>query len=257
MKITIKTLKFIQIFIVGIALFGLNSCSIFKRNRRITTVQGIENNEGGFSHFVYASKNQTSKAIIVILSGDGGWLEFTDELAQKFSNAGYNTLGVNSRNYFWEKRTPDETTDFLFGIIKKYQSLWKERRIVLIGYSFGADIVPFVYNRLPKRTQRQIKVIQLLSPFKTTDFKVSLGDLININSDDKTYNVEDELNKIEIPVVCYYGEQEIPKPMQILKKENISFINLKGGHRYINACDTIVSCVKASLRLTHNNLFAF
>ena len=252
-----KTLKLTPVILLAIALLTLNACSVFKRNRRVNAAQGTENIEGEFSHYVYSSQNKTSNTIIMILSGDGGWMEFNDALAQHFSKAGYNTLGINSRNYFWQRRTPQETTNFLVGVLKKYQLIWKNKEVVLIGYSFGADVIPFIYNRLPKKNQRQVKAIHLLSPFKTTDFRVKVSDLINLADDNKTFSVEQELIKIKIPIICFYGEEETSKPLENLKMKNLLHKKLKGGHKYINAYETIVSSVKASLLSVENNNFAF
>ncbi len=203
--------------------------------------KGTLNNDFGLPLILYRSSHLLTSKMIVLLSGDGGWMAFNDSLATRFSKAGYNVIGFNCRTYFWHQKTPEQTSDDFALLLRKYSALWKAKNIILSGYSFGADVVPFLYNRLPADLKSKVNTLQLLSPFLSTDFKIYLTDLINLGDDQRTYKVKDEVKKIKIPVYCFYGTKENPKPLEDLKGKNIFIKLLPGDHHYTGGYRTIVS----------------
>jgi len=172
---------------------------------------------------------------MIFFSGDGGWLDFDDQLASGFAAEGFETVGFNSRTYFWTGRTPQQTADDVMQLISKYSSLYKTNRIYLCGYSFGADVVPFIYNRLVPSMKNKVVAVTLLSPFASTDFMIHTSDLLNISGDDKPYKVRPEVEAIKIPVFCFYGEREHPRPLDSIQKRNFSLRLLPGDHHYDSA----------------------
>lgn len=181
---------------------------------------------------IYPSADTTSRKLLILFSGDGGWMDFEDQLSEGFASEGFETIGFNSRTYFWTARTPEQTAGDITQLINKYSKLYKTNRIYLCGYSFGADIVPFIYNRLPPYLKNKVVALELLSPFASSDFMVHTSDLLNIAGDDKLYKVQPEIEAVKIPVFCFYGEKEDPKPMEFVQKRNFSLRTLPGDHHY-------------------------
>ena len=72
------------------------------------------------------------------------------------------TVGLNSLKYFWKARTPEEATRDVARILRHYLAAWHKERVLLIGYSFGADVLPFVVNRLPAELRAHIVSVSLL-----------------------------------------------------------------------------------------------
>ncbi|WP_316842011.1 AcvB/VirJ family lysyl-phosphatidylglycerol hydrolase [Pedobacter gandavensis] len=224
-----------------VTLLLLSGCGLFLRNRK-TAHAGIEKYDYDLPVILYPSEVPASRKLIFVLSGDGGWLDFEDQLAQQFSKKGFQTVGFNTRNYFWVQRTPEELSQHLLLLLRTYRRMYHANEIYLCGYSFGADIIPFAYNRLPYLAKNRIKGIQLCSPFASSDFKVRTLDLLNIAADDKPYKVIPELKKISIPILCYYGEDENPKALKDISLKNFQLILLPGSHSYeAAALETIVS----------------
>lgn len=218
--------------------FALSGCALFKRNR-VAAHNGIEKDDFGLPFFLYPPKNDSlkrpSRKLVVLLSGDGGWIKFDDELALQFAKKGYITLGFNSRSYFWEQRTPEKTAEDIDLLIRSYHLKYRFNTIYLCGYSFGADVLPFVYNRLSPKMKRRVVALQLLSPFRTTAFKVHLGDLINTSNDNYPYVLDREIKKINIPTFCFYGIDESTKALGDFKQKNFYLDSLKGTHTYDEA----------------------
>jgi len=214
------------------ALISLTGCSLLKRDR-ITRHNGIQRSDFDLPVFVYpAADSNKTQTLVIMLSGDGGWLDFEDALSLQFSKEGFNTVGFNSRDYFWEQKTPRQTTEDLSELLHIYIQQYRPQNIILCGYSFGADVVPFIYNRLQPRLKRRVSAVALMSPFATTDFKVHTTDLLNIAKDNRKYKVRTEIERIRVPIFCFYGKDEDPKAQQGFVKPNFYLKLLAGDHSY-------------------------
>ncbi|TDG35934.1 hypothetical protein EZJ43_11315 [Pedobacter changchengzhani] len=218
-----------------VCITTLNSCALLKRNR-VAEHNGIEKDDYDLPIFLYPVKKKPSvkrsKKLVIFLAGDGGWIKFEDDLATKFTKKGFITIGFNSRSYFWKKKTPDETSEDISSIIKKYSLKYRITKVYLCGYSFGADVLPFVYNRLSPLVKKKVVALEMLSPYCTTDFMVHFADLINKSNDRYQYNVDSEITKIKIPIYCFYGKEEEQKPLATFQQANFFLGLLDGDHHY-------------------------
>jgi len=214
-----------------ISFFLLSGCGLLLKNRQINH-HGVATNDFDLPVITYPSADFASRKLLILFSGDGGWMDFEDQLSTGFAAQGFETIGFNSRTYFWSAKTPAQTAADIVMLINKYATLYKTNRIYLCGYSFGADVVPFIYNRLPSSMKNKVVALELLSPFASSDFMVHTSDLLNLAGDDKLYKVKPEVEAVKIPVFCFYGEREESKPMEMVRKRNFSLKLLPGDHRY-------------------------
>ncbi|MBF7091603.1 hypothetical protein IUY40_08625 [Flavobacterium sp. ALJ2] len=60
---------------------------------------------------------------------------------------------------------------------------------------FQAEILPFVYNRIPEKIKKNFTGLVLLSPSKETFFEVHVSELLDINNA-SGFSVPDEINKM-------------------------------------------------------------
>src|SRR5205085_3432674 len=95
----------------------------------------------------------------IIISGDGGWMSIDRAVAKHLAGKGIGTVGWNSLKYFWDAKTPDQISKDLNRVILYYVSAWKKQKVVVMGYSMGADAVPFMVNRLPSSTRKFIQAL--------------------------------------------------------------------------------------------------
>ncbi|MBB5621426.1 type IV secretory pathway VirJ component [Pedobacter cryoconitis] len=212
-------------------IFLFSGCGILVKTRA-TNHHGVETDDFNLPVINYSSAIPSSKRLLLLFSGDGGWLDFEDQLATGFAQKGFHTIGFNSRSYFWDGKTPQQTADDIALLIYKYSTLYNTRVIYLAGYSFGADVVPFIYNRLPEAMKNKVVALELMSPYFTSDFKVHTSDLLNLAGDDRQYKVQPEIEAVNVPIFCFYGEKEDPKPMEKLQKKNFTLKILPGDHHY-------------------------
>ncbi|MDT1115704.1 AcvB/VirJ family lysyl-phosphatidylglycerol hydrolase, partial [Pseudomonas aeruginosa] len=85
----------------------------------------------------------------------GGWADLDQQLGEILQSRGMSVLGWDALNYFWKHRKAEEVAQDLDKAIRTYSELWNLPRVVLIGFSFGADVMPSAYNRLPPETQEK------------------------------------------------------------------------------------------------------
>ena len=175
----------------------------------------------------------SSKPIIIYYTGDGGFNSFSTEFAKQFNSKGYSVISFNCLKGFWRSKAPEESALEASNLISYYESEWKKKQIVFIGYSFGADVVPFIFTRLPKNQADDVKKIILLSPSNHTDFEVHLTEMMGKNRKGAN-NVPTEINKInQKPILILSGEKEEGSlNFSDLKFTNYQKITIPGGHHY-------------------------
>lgn len=197
-----------------------------------------------------SAANDTSKPIVFYITGDGGWNNFSKNLSQAFANKGYPVIALNAKEYFWKKKTALQSAVAITRVIKTYQSKWKRKNILLLGYSFGADVMPFIFNLLPPDLVAQVVNINLLSPSSHTDFEIHILDMfgaVNTNG----WPVVASINKISgKPITIIFGNEETNFPKNQLTIKNYIIIQLNGGHHYdgdeSKVCNTIVRYIPKS-----------
>lgn len=174
----------------------------------------------------------TTEPMIVYITGDGGMKKFSANVIESFHQKNYPVVALNALKYFWSKKTPQQAAKDVAALIKYYQSQWGSNHgILLIGYSLGADVLPFIYTSLPTDITAEVKQVVLLSPSLYTDLEVHVSDMLG-KSSNKGMSVPTEINKITgKPLLLVFGEEE--------KEFNLSALSipyqkltLPGGHAY-------------------------
>ncbi len=171
--------------------------------------------------------------MVVIISGDGGWANIDRSLGEYFASKGIPVVGLNSLKYFWKRRTPDVAGTDLERIINHYSALWKKDKVLLVGYSRGADVLPFMANRLPVEVQKKVTGVALLGLEETVDFQFHLSDWLGGGSGKNALPVKPEVEKLKgLNVLCFYGQDEDKSLCQQLDTSWVKVIQTKGGHHF-------------------------
>src|SRR5438270_3071624 len=82
--------------------------------------------------------------LAVLLSGDGGWAVTDRGIAERLTQGGIPVVGWNALRYFIRRKKPDRVARDLERVLRTYLPLWHKEKVILIGYSFGADVMPFL-----------------------------------------------------------------------------------------------------------------
>jgi len=173
--------------------------------------------------------------LAIMLSGDGGWAGIDRDLSDAMNRAGIPVVGFDSLRYFWKARTPDSTAQDVVRVMRYYQSQpqWKRSRILLIGYSQGADVMPFVLNRLPADLRAQVATALLIGMGDKASFEFHVTNWIKSN--DKGLPTLPEAEKLPRGLaLCVYGVEDKEAVCPKLNKAGspVRILALKGGHHF-------------------------
>lgn len=151
---------------------------------------------------------QPGELFAVIYSGDGGWRDLDKTIAEILARRGVPVVGMDSLRYFWRAKTPDQVARDLAAILSVYRERWDTPRAVLIGYSFGAGVLPFAVNRLPAGERAAVVQLSLLGLEPTAAFEFHVEGWLGGRADEGL-DVLPELGRIDPALIqCVYGEEE-------------------------------------------------
>ncbi|KQY26529.1 virulence factor [Caulobacter sp. Root487D2Y] len=171
-------------------------------------------------------------AMAVLYSGDGGWGPLDRGVARVLANDGIPVLGVNSLRYFLVKRPPRTVADDLADQLRRHQAKWGRRKIVLVGYSFGADALPALVPLLPPDLRGQIQRIVLIGAGPHGDLAFHPASWLNRASAD-SFPVAPAVEALKgLPMTCIYGDRERLDICPSLPASTIRQVRLHGGHHF-------------------------
>ncbi|HEU0063823.1 MAG TPA: AcvB/VirJ family lysyl-phosphatidylglycerol hydrolase [Flavisolibacter sp.] len=178
--------------------------------------------------------SDASKPVIMYLSGDGGWNKFSNSFMSELNKHGYSIIGLNSRSYFWKKKTPKEAAENISTAVEGYMKLWKSNSFILIGYSFGADVAPFIQTNFSNAILNNLRHTVLMSPSDKTDFEVHVLGMLGFTNSGES--VPDQINKLSKPLTIIYRNDE----KELALKNKVKIIKLDGGHHYDGHVEELV-----------------
>jgi type IV secretory pathway VirJ component len=157
---------------------------------------------------VPALRGGCAKGFAVLYSGDGGWRDLDRSLADVLASKGMNVVGVDVLRYYWKEKPPAQAAPDLVRILHHYAQAWQCSKAVLIGFSFGADVLPFLVNHLPAEARQQVVLMTLLSPERTTAFEVQVNGWLG-GQPKAGEPVGPEVRKLQgMKIQCVYGQDE-------------------------------------------------
>jgi|SRR6185436_7556189 len=178
--------------------------------------------------------------LAVFYSGDGGWARLDRGVSRALAAHGTPTVGVDSRRYFWTPRDPDGSARDLTRILHHYLPAWKREKILLIGYSFGADVLPFLANRLPPDLLARVELIGLIGASHMATFEFHLTDWLVGGRNERP--VLPEVRKLAgRRLLCIYGRKEDDTLCPNLGQDLGKTAPLPGGHHFGGAYETIAA----------------
>lgn len=181
---------------------------------------------------------QPGPFLAVIFSGDGGWRDLDKTIGEQLAAAGVAVVGVDSLRYFWRPKTPERVAADLAEILRAYGARWTRPQAALIGYSFGAGVLPFALNRLPEAERARVVQLTLLGlePRAPFAFHVA-GWLEQVGMAADPYRdappVLPELLRIDPRLVqCVEGEDEPDSLCRAPELAGVERITTRGGHHF-------------------------
>ena len=153
--------------------------------------------------------HRSGDKLAVFLTGDGGFAELDRAIAGVLADSGIAVVALDSRAYLWRRRTPDEAARDVARVARHYGARWHRDQLVLVGYSHGANLLPFVATRLPVDLARRLTLLAMLGLGKGASFQFHFADLFRDIDRSNDLPILPELQKLQgRSMLCIYGAEE-------------------------------------------------
>ena len=185
-----------------------------------------------------------SDRFAVLLTGDGGWRRIDDQVATVLRAQGIPVVGFDVPRYFRTRRTAEESAYALEQVIRTYQQQWQKQKVILIGYSRGADVLPFMASRLPDDMRASVQLVALLGPEPYIDFRFHpWWDPKRYFHHEQQYPVLPEVEKLPADkVLCVYGDSEKDTLCTQLDAQ-FTVVSESGGHHFGGHYDEVARAI--------------
>ena len=181
---------------------------------------------------VPATRETEDDRLAVILTGDGGWAGIDKSIAAALADQGVPAVGWSSLTYYWTPRTPESAAMDLARILRHYLDHWRKTRVVLLGYSFGADALPFLVTRLPADLRERITGVFLLGLSQQASFQFHLASWLGGGESGRYPTVPEVERLAGISTVCLMGRDEDDSACRALSPAFAHVVLLPGGHHF-------------------------
>jgi type IV secretory pathway VirJ component len=178
--------------------------------------------------------NVPSDRFAVMVTGDGGWRRIDQKITDRLRAAGIPIVGFVASDYYRKRRSPDESSCALERVIRYYKIQWHKSKVILIGYSRGADVLPFMASRLPADLRASTQLIALLGLEPSIDFKYSPAwSPSAYTHKEPQYAVKPEVDKLRGQnVLCIFGAKEKDSLCHVLDRRAFKIVAEPGGHHF-------------------------
>lgn len=172
-----------------------------------------------------------SDTFAIMLSGDGGWAGLDKDVAGALAADGIPVIGLDSLRYFWTPRTPVGLAADVDRMIRYYLMQLGKQRVMLIGYSQGADVLPFAVNRLSPASRGHVALLAIMGMSEHALFEFHMSNWLG--DDNSGPATLPEVQKVTgVPMTCIYGAQESDSLCPKLDPHKFTVVKLAGGHHF-------------------------
>lgn len=168
-----------------------------------------------------------------LISGDGNWAGADKDMAAELAAHGISVVGLKARDYLKSRHaTPEGTAADAEQVLRTYLERWNRSEIVLVGYSRGAEMMPFVANGLPEDLRDRVRLIALLGPTDHASFHFHTIDLVKDVHRATDLPVLPEVERLGwTRVLCVYGDDEKDSLCRLDLPGFVGVVERDGGHR--------------------------
>ncbi len=175
----------------------------------------------------------SNKPLVIFFTGDSGRSSFGKKLTDSLCANNIPLMCINSYKYFRKRKTPQQTLDSILPYIELNLKRYNRQKFIFAGYSFGSEVVPFLYKQMSNEWKDKVEFIVLISPSYTSDFRIHFLDKVGLTFRHWPYDVPQEIMKIDNKkIIVFWGKDEKRFEKKQFTKRNITVHQLKGGHRH-------------------------
>lgn len=183
-----------------------------------------------------------------MVSGDGDWAPTDRTLARELNRRGISVVGLRARSYLSRQKTPEQAAADAGRVLRHYLGAWQADSVVVIGFSRGADVAPFMVRRLPADLRGRVRLVALLSPTPTVGFKFHWADLLEDVQRPGDLPVLPEVAGLQgLRVLCVYGAEDAHSLCPALPARVGELMRVDGGHHLGGDTGRIAGVIAAEL----------
>jgi type IV secretory pathway VirJ component len=184
---------------------------------------------------------------IVYFSGDMGLhMGIATAVVPALSARQVPVLGVNSPTLFRTHRTRAEVDALVAGAMREAIARTGAKRIVLMGQSFGADMVGTGVADLPADLRARVAAVLLVVPGRDAYFRADPTGIAYLGTPDA--KPAEALRTVTwAPVICIHGERESDSACPGLAGGAARVIALPGGHYLAHDDARLVATILSAL----------
>lgn len=175
----------------------------------------------------------------VFISGDmGSRIGMGPKISERLAHHGIPVIAVNSLTYFRTRRTPEEAGALIADAMRRALALPGTTRVVLIGQSFGSDMLQVGLPSLPADLRAKVLMVALVVPGDTVYYRASPSELFNLTPPDASALPTARL-LTWTPLTCIYGREEEASLCPMLDQPNLWRVGMPGGHMLNDDADAL------------------
>jgi type IV secretory pathway VirJ component len=140
-------------------------------------------------------------------------------------------VGWNTARDFLRKRPPPEVAGDLSRVMRSYSRRWHRPRVLLLGYSFGADVLPLTFHQLPRRERERVQAMVLLGFWSEAEFRFTPGSWAGRPGATRSYPTLPAVSALgNLPVLCIGGERDTRSACAAISAPNLRVATVPAGH---------------------------
>ena len=194
---------------------------------------------------------EDANTAVILLSGDmGSKTGMSPKIAERLAARGIPVTLVNSLSYFRHKRTPAEASALIAAAIRQTLAAGNVHRLVLMGQSYGADMLHVGLSKLSPDLRAKVSLVTLIVPENSVDYRASPSELFSLATPDAAALPTASLLRWA-PVACIHGEEEEDSLCPILHLPVQRTFALPGGHPLRRDADALFAAVMQAMHWAH------
>lgn len=201
-----------------------------------------------------SAQTPPSGTLAVLLTGDGGWSHVDKAIAQKLSTDGDAVVAINSLHYFAHKRNSAGVAADISELARAECRQWNCQRVVLIGYSMGADVLPFVIDQLAEDVHAKVAQLDLVSLGHQAVFKFFPTQWIGLEMGHKFATLPQLARIHDLDIVCLYGDADPDAACRDIPKGAVQVVELRSGHVMGKVAEQLADSLSEHIRKSSRNV---
>ncbi|MDO7836803.1 AcvB/VirJ family lysyl-phosphatidylglycerol hydrolase [Sphingobium sp. HBC34] len=178
-------------------------------------------------------------AVALYLSGDMGFhAGLGPAIADRLTRRGIPVVAGNSLHFFRTRRTPEEAGAMIAQGLRRAIAIDPGARLLLIGQSFGADVIAPSLPYVPAALRRRIAFIGLIVPGATRQWRASPSEIFSLTEPEE--DATTAARRLSwAPLLCIQGAEEPASLCPALGQANATRLTLPGGHPLHHDADAV------------------